>query len=111
MPGCGRRRDDDGITVAGDPEIYAHARVALDQPLRSGELSAARRQVRGSLEDERARLGLRGLAAPPVGGVGELHFTFGLPLAICSSILRPSLVGLMMILGNTRGEHCQLGRL
>ena len=30
--------------------------------------------------------------------VGELHFTFGLPLAICSSILRPSLVGLMMIL-------------
>ena len=28
-----RRRDDDGITVAGDPEIYAHARMVLDQPL------------------------------------------------------------------------------
>lgn len=28
-----RRRHDDGITVTGDHEVYAHARAVLDQPL------------------------------------------------------------------------------
>ena len=28
-----RRRDDDGITVTGDREVYALARAVLDQPL------------------------------------------------------------------------------